>query len=270
MRLFKIEKSHLEKVSLNNHHLMRLLKSLIKEKSLLNETFQKVSLMKNLIKQSPLNETFQKVSFRSSHEIWQERRCGISTLHKANWFPCFHFHAVLGTPWDILDPQIHSKLTNGEIIFLLCSFLVHVNHSLKFQTRVRIVNYLSKFQPFDIRFCKMTLFVTITHDALGPIPTSLDVYRPLFWFRRWGFCSGSEGTDPLGGRPPRRNMGPGTEIPIERTWDQAARQEVRSYRDPLPCKQNDRIIIHLRTYPLPVLAHSDGHRKQALGILPEC
>ena len=31
----------------------------------------------------------------------------------------------------------------------------------------------------------------------------------------------------------RRNMGPGTETPLEGTWDQAARQEVTSYRDPL-------------------------------------
>ena len=30
-----------------------------------------------------------KVSLRSSHEIWQETRCAISALHKANWLPCF-------------------------------------------------------------------------------------------------------------------------------------------------------------------------------------
>ena len=54
-------------------------------------------------------------------------------------------------------------------------------------------------------------------------------------------------------------MGPGTETLIEGTWDQAARQEVRSYRDPLPYEQNDRIIIHLRTYPLLVLTSSGDH-----------
>ena len=31
----------------------------------------------------------------------------------------------------------------------------------------------------------------------------------------------------------RWNMGPETEIPLEGTWDQLARQEVTSYRDPL-------------------------------------
>ena len=30
-----------------------------------------------------------------------------------------------------------------------------------------------------------------------------------------------------------RNMGPKTEIPLDETWDQAAREEVTSYRDPL-------------------------------------
>ena len=34
--------------------------------------------------------------------------------------------------------------------------------------------------------------------------------------------------------PPRRNMGPGTETPTDGTWGQAVRQEVTSYRDPLP------------------------------------
>ena len=34
------------------------------------------------------------------------------------------------------------------------------------------------------------------------------------------------------GRPPGRNMGPGIESPLEGTWNQAARQEVTSYRDP--------------------------------------
>ena len=32
----------------------------------------------------------------------------------------------------------------------------------------------------------------------------------------------------------RWNMGPETEIPLEGTWDQSARQEVTSYRDPSP------------------------------------
>ena len=34
--------------------------------------------------------------------------------------------------------------------------------------------------------------------------------------------------------PSWRNMGPETEIPSEGTWDQAARQEVTSYKVPLP------------------------------------
>ena len=34
-------------------------------------------------------------------------------------------------------------------------------------------------------------------------------------------------------RDPRKYMGPETDPP-ERTWDQAARQEVTSYRNPLP------------------------------------
>ena len=41
---------------------------------------------------------------------------------------------------------------------------------------------------------------------------------------------------------PRRNMGPGTETTLPRgTWDQAARQEVASYRNHLspPSEQND-------------------------------
>ena len=47
-------------------------------------------------------------------------------------------------------------------------------------------------------------------------------------------------TDPSGQRPfldrdsPGRNMGPGTETPLEGTWDQAVRQEVTSCRTPLP------------------------------------
>ena len=34
--------------------------------------------------------------------------------------------------------------------------------------------------------------------------------------------------------PPGRNMGPGTETSLEGAMDQAARQEVTSYRDPIP------------------------------------
>ena len=44
--------------------------------------------------------------------------------------------------------------------------------------------------------------------------------------------------DPLDRYPqtetPQRNMGPETKTPLEATWGQAARQEVTSYRDPLP------------------------------------
>ena len=38
--------------------------------------------------------------------------------------------------------------------------------------------------------------------------------------------------DPPWAETPRRNMGQGTETSLEGTWDQAARQEVTSYRDP--------------------------------------
>ena len=41
--------------------------------------------------------------------------------------------------------------------------------------------------------------------------------------------------NPLDRDPPGRNMGPGTDTPPpEGTWDQAARQEVTSYRNPPP------------------------------------
>ena len=39
---------------------------------------------------------------------------------------------------------------------------------------------------------------------------------------------------------PRRNMGQGTETPLEGTWDQAARQEVISYKDIPPPPSVDR------------------------------
>ena len=39
--------------------------------------------------------------------------------------------------------------------------------------------------------------------------------------------------------PPRRNMGPWTETPIEGRWHQAARQEDTSYRELPPHEQND-------------------------------
>ena len=40
--------------------------------------------------------------------------------------------------------------------------------------------------------------------------------------------------DLTGQRPPRGNMGPERETPLEGTWDQVARQEVTTYREPLP------------------------------------
>ena len=48
--------------------------------------------------------------------------------------------------------------------------------------------------------------------------------------------------DPLDSDPPWRNMGPETEtLPLEGTWDQAARQEVTLHRDPHP---TDRTRMH--------------------------
>ena len=44
-------------------------------------------------------------------------------------------------------------------------------------------------------------------------------------------CRGGES---LSETLPRRSMGPETETPLEGTWDQAARHEITSYRDPLP------------------------------------
>ena len=46
-------------------------------------------------------------------------------------------------------------------------------------------------------------------------------------------------TPPWTENPPGRNMGPETEIPLERTRDQAARQEVTSYKDPPRCGQTN-------------------------------
>ena len=51
--------------------------------------------------------------------------------------------------------------------------------------------------------------------------------------------SGSLPNPSPGGRPhPRRNMGTRERDPPEGKWDQTARQEVKSYRD--PTEQNDR------------------------------
>ena len=53
---------------------------------------------------------------------------------------------------------------------------------------------------------------------------------------RGGLCPGRP---PWTENPPGRNMGPETEISLERTWDQASRQEVTSYKDPPPCGQTN-------------------------------
>ena len=48
------------------------------------------------------------------------------------------------------------------------------------------------------------------------------------------------GRDPLDRDPPKKEHGTRDRDPQERTWDQAARQEVTSYRDPpSPREQND-------------------------------
>ena len=89
--------------------------------------------------------------------------------------PVFSFSCSFGHPlWDILDPQIHSKLTNREIIILLCSFLVHVNHSLKFHNVFELLIIYLNSRHLTSDFYKMTSFVTISHDALGPTLTPLD------------------------------------------------------------------------------------------------
>ena len=62
--------------------------------------------------------------------------------------------------------------------------------------------------------------------------------------------------DPPKQRPPGRNMAPGTEKPPEGTWDQAARQEVTSYRD-LPCGQTDTC----KNITLPQTSFADGNYK---------
>ena len=53
---------------------------------------------------------------------------------------------------------------------------------------------------------------------------------------------------PLEADPPRRNMGPETQTPLEGTWDQAVRQEVTSYRDPHVNRQTG-----VKTLPCPKL-----------------
>ena len=99
---------------------------------------------------------------------------------------------------------------------------------------------------------------------LGCIPPSLH-------------CTGALDREPSGQRfpwtenPPRKNMRPGTETPwkehgardrgpLEGTWDQAARQEVTSYRDP-PCGQtNTYKIITLPQTPFAGGNNSSTHR----------
>ena len=68
--------------------------------------------------------------------------------------------------------------------------------------------------------------------------------------REGGLCAGMSMT------PPRRNMGPETETPLEGTWDQAAREEVTSYRDPLPV---DRITDASKNVTLPQTSFALGN-----------
>ena len=67
--------------------------------------------------------------------------------------------------------------------------------------------------------------------------------------------------------PPRRNMGPETETPLEGTWDQTTRQEVTSYRDPPPWTEGQPCVktlpcskLRLRVVLLSVAStrHSDN------------
>ena len=56
-----------------------------------------------------------------------------------------------------------------------------------------------------------------------------------------GSETGSDIMRPPGYRPPWKEHGTRDRDPLEGTWDQAAKQEVTSYRNPLPpCEQNDR------------------------------
>ena len=53
-------------------------------------------------------------------------------------------------------------------------------------------------------------------------------------------------------------MGPGTENPLEWTWDQAARQEVASYRDLPPPPQVNRMTDASENIPLPQTSFAGG------------
>ena len=52
---------------------------------------------------------------------------------------------------------------------------------------------------------------------------------------------GTLGQRPLRTETPQTET-PGQRPPLEGTWEQAARQEMTSYRDPLPCELNDRHV----------------------------
>ena len=74
--------------------------------------------------------------------------------------------------------------------------------------------------------------------------------------------------DPLGHRlpwtqTPRKIMGPGTETLPEGTWDQAARQEVTSYRDPPMDRQTP-----LKALPCPKLHLWAVIREGFVGVCP--
>ena len=66
--------------------------------------------------------------------------------------------------------------------------------------------------------------------------------------------------DPPGEKPPlpQRNIGPGTERHPEGTWDQAARQEMTSYRDLPPL---DRLTDTCKTITLPQTSFAGGKDK---------